>query len=139
MIRNQPDPDRRKWEPDRRGPPGLQPETGYLCQFWPFWTLSGPANCLRQRGPCGKNRPPVAPFWADSLEYRACCRSSVVEHSIGNGEVDSSILSGSTIHLLDLYTFILIDLDWPSNTELNWNHHVTTRSSFAVLPGLSHP
>jgi hypothetical protein len=25
-----------------------------------------------------------------------CCRSSVVEHSIGNGEVDSSILSGST-------------------------------------------
>jgi hypothetical protein len=26
----------------------------------------------------------------------ACCRSSVVEHSIGNGEVDSSILSGST-------------------------------------------
>ena len=27
---------------------------------------------------------------------RACCRSSVVEHSIGNGEVDSSILSGST-------------------------------------------
>ena len=73
------------------------------------------------------------------LEYRACCRSSVVEHSIGNGEVDSSILSGSTIHLLDLYTFILIDLDWPSNTELNWNHHVTTRSSFAVLPGLSHP
>jgi hypothetical protein len=27
----------------------------------------------------------------------ACCRSSVVEHSIGNGEVDSSILSGSTI------------------------------------------
>jgi hypothetical protein len=30
---------------------------------------------------------------------RACCRSSVVEHSIGNGEVDSSILSGSTIYL----------------------------------------
>ncbi len=29
-------------------------------------------------------------------QYRACCRSSVVEHSIGNGEVDSSILSGST-------------------------------------------
>src|SRR3954453_12302551 len=31
------------------------------------------------------------------LDSRACCRSSVVEHSIGNGEVDSSILSGSTI------------------------------------------
>ena len=27
----------------------------------------------------------------------ACCRSSVVEHSLGKGEVDSSILSGSTI------------------------------------------
>src|SRR6201995_51676 len=28
--------------------------------------------------------------------FRACCRSSVVEHSLGKGEVDSSILSGST-------------------------------------------
>jgi hypothetical protein len=27
---------------------------------------------------------------------RPCCRSSVVEHSLGKGEVDSSILSGST-------------------------------------------
>jgi hypothetical protein len=26
----------------------------------------------------------------------------VVEHSIGNGEVDSSILSGSTIHLAEI-------------------------------------
>jgi len=26
----------------------------------------------------------------------------VVEHSIGNGEVDSSILSGSTIHLTEI-------------------------------------
>ena len=42
-------------------------------------------------GPLG--RPPVA---ADSYPS-TCCRSSVVEHSIGNGEVDSSILSGSTI------------------------------------------
>ena len=31
----------------------------------------------------------------------ARCRSSVVEHSIGNGEVDSSILSGSTIFPCD--------------------------------------
>lgn len=42
-------------------------------------------------GPLG--RPLVA---ADSCPS-TCCRSSVVEHSIGNGEVDSSILSGSTI------------------------------------------
>ena len=38
----------------------------------------------------------VAAFWP-ILVSEACCRSSVVEHSIGNGEVDSSILSGSTI------------------------------------------
>jgi hypothetical protein len=30
------------------------------------------------------------------LWFGACCRSSVVEHSLGKGEVDSSILSGST-------------------------------------------
>ena len=40
----------------------------------------------------------VGAFLADS-RIRARCRSSVVEHSIGNGEVDSSILSGSTIFL----------------------------------------
>jgi hypothetical protein len=38
----------------------------------------------------------VGALRADS-RIGACCRSSVVEHSIGNGEVDSSILSGSTI------------------------------------------
>ena len=41
----------------------------------------------------------VGAFLADS-RIRARCRSSVVEHSIGNGEVDSSILSGSTTHSL---------------------------------------
>jgi hypothetical protein len=33
----------------------------------------------------------------------------VVEHSIGNGEVDSSILSGSTIHPTEIVMFLLID------------------------------
>jgi hypothetical protein len=47
-------------------------------------------------GPLG--RPLVA---ADSYPS-TCCRSSVVEHSIGNGEVDSSILSGSTTKPLKL-------------------------------------
>jgi hypothetical protein len=37
----------------------------------------------------------VGPFWPSPVSG-ARCRSSVVEHSIGNGEVDSSILSGST-------------------------------------------
>ena len=46
-------------------------KTGSLCQF-----------------------PRRSPFGTDPAD--SCCRSSVVEHSIGNGEVDSSILSGST-------------------------------------------
>jgi hypothetical protein len=37
-----------------------------------------------------------APFTADSRTSGFRCRSSVVEHFIGNEEVDSSILSGST-------------------------------------------
>ena len=41
---------------------------------------------------------PRLPFSADSLIMsRARCRSSVVEHSLGKGEVVSSILPGSTI------------------------------------------
>jgi hypothetical protein len=72
------------------------PRAGDLYGFCPFWPLPGPAARLRQRGPCGKNRPPAGAFLGPILLYRACCRSSVVEHSIGNGEVDSSILSGST-------------------------------------------
>jgi hypothetical protein len=43
---------------------------------------------------------------ADSVKSGACCRSSVVEHSIGNGEVDSSILSGSTSYLPGYVDFI---------------------------------
>ena len=35
-------------------------------------------------------------------------RSSVVEHSIGNGEAESSILSGGTIYLIELIDFIVI-------------------------------
>ena len=49
------------------------------------------ARTARLRGPLG----PIPPI-------PARCRSSVVEHSIGNGEVDSSILSGSTSLFNDL-------------------------------------
>jgi hypothetical protein len=42
-------------------------------------------GCLRQVTVACVRRDPV------------CCRSSVVEHSLGKGEVESSILSGSTI------------------------------------------
>ncbi len=44
-------------------------------------------GCLRQATVASVRRDPV------------CCRSSVVEHSLGKGEVESSILSGSTISL----------------------------------------
>ena len=36
----------------------------------------------------------------------AGCRSSVVEHSLGKGEVDSSILSGSTSFIKELEWFL---------------------------------
>jgi hypothetical protein len=67
-----------------------------------------------------KRRPALAkpgPLWQGSarlegpfgpiLVIRACCRSSVVEHSIGNGEVDSSILSGSTSFLVKSAFFLI--------------------------------
>ena len=54
---------------------------------------------LRVFRPCGKDRPTLRAFIQADSRIGACCRSSVVEHSIGNGEVDSSILSGSTIFL----------------------------------------
>ena len=47
------------------------------------------------------------------FKARACCRSSVVEHSIGNGEVDSSILSGSTSHPTDKTAIYVIDFAIP--------------------------
>ena len=57
---------------------------------------------FRRQIPCAK-QPPMAriaalfgPF-ARQRPEKASCRSSVVEHSLGKGEVLSSILSGSTI------------------------------------------
>ena len=77
---------------------------------------------LHRRTPYGKDRPPLRtfdPIHAHPVFSRPCpgilgvlvslafrCRSSVVEHSIGNGEVDSSILSGSTIQLAVNVDFI---------------------------------
>jgi hypothetical protein len=72
---------------------------GSSVDFRPFWLCRAPAGRLHQRRPCGKDRPL---WWAPRGRFSLlqvtgqCCRSSVVEHSIGNGEVDSSILSGST-------------------------------------------
>ena len=49
--------------------------------------------------PCGKRRPHCAKGLGPTAQKR--CRSSVVEHSLGKGEVESSILSGSTICPID--------------------------------------
>ena len=68
--------------------------------FTPVWDPSGAIPTLRQRRAYGTHRRASrGPSAADShcrKPRRHCCRSSVVEHSLGKGEVDSSILSGST-------------------------------------------
>jgi hypothetical protein len=67
---------------------------GVLGPFRPCRALAPEGSLWQEPAAC---RGPLGPI----LLIRACCRSSVVEHSIGNGEVDSSILSGSTIHPTD--------------------------------------
>ena len=59
------------------------------------WSSQG--ACLRHVGPCGKDRSARAPFPIGRFSHPAWrCRSSVVEHPLGKGEVVSSILTGST-------------------------------------------
>ena len=66
-------------------------------------------------------RPNRVPFLLYVLVDRlvriasACCRSSVVEHSLGKGEVESSIPSGSTIGpTVGLFMFRAADRSQPS-------------------------
>ena len=66
-------------------------------RFLPILGPSGPARVLAPEGSLWQEPAACGGLLGRFPEYRACCRSSVVEHSIGNGEVDSSILSGSTI------------------------------------------
>src|SRR5690349_3359706 len=56
-----------------------------------------PNPALAWRGALWQRTPTCRGLHGRFWQPRVCCRSSVVEHSIGNGEVDSSILSGSTI------------------------------------------
>jgi hypothetical protein len=62
----------------------------FSCLPCPIMTV-----CLRQNPPYGKDR---RAFWrfSHAASRHACCRSSVVEHPLGKGEVVSSILTGST-------------------------------------------
>jgi hypothetical protein len=60
---------------------------------------------LVHRTKAGGALAPIPPIWQGTARRAAGfpwpaarrCRSSVVEHSLGKGEVDSSILSGSTM------------------------------------------
>jgi hypothetical protein len=90
--------------PLRAGLVGANPEwPGAHCSSTGWAPARGEAR-LRAHRRCGKDRPAFNSVWrstcaagaADGDGLKACCRSSVVEHSLGKGEVDSSILSGST-------------------------------------------
>jgi hypothetical protein len=89
-------PFRRKFGNRIRGGTGIcRPSWPILPQFGAIPGLSRP--CASEVIVAHIAAPDGAPR-ADSFRVspRACCRSSVVEHSLGKGEVDSSILSGST-------------------------------------------
>jgi hypothetical protein len=61
-----------------------------------FEGLADPSRACAYGGLVARIGPLCRGPFGPILVSGACCRSSVVEHSIGNGEVDSSILSGST-------------------------------------------
>ena len=65
-----------------------------------FEGLAAPSRACACGGLVARIGPLCRGPFGPILVSGACCRSSVVEHSIGNGEVDSSILSGSTIVFL---------------------------------------
>jgi hypothetical protein len=70
---------------------------------------------------------------------RACCRSSVVEHSIGNGEVDSSILSGSTILPAGDVDFIGTSVLSATQTMVSLNCSMSKRARSSILNSRSRP
>src|SRR3981081_4670721 len=72
------------------------------CRFLAILGPFRPRRVLAPEGSLWQEPAACRGLLGPILTYRACCRSSVVEHSIGNGEVDSSILSGSTIQLIEL-------------------------------------
>jgi hypothetical protein len=61
----------------------------------------------------GRSRVPFRPILVMS---RACCRSSVVEHSLGKGEVVSSILPGSTSYAAKSMPLQMVQQQWTPGT-----------------------
>ena len=68
------------------------------------------------------------------VDGRACCRSSVVEHSLGKGEVESSIPSGSTIPKLLFLLGILLQPQALSIVGLS--HGASSRARGPWIGGL---
>jgi hypothetical protein len=56
----------------------------------------------------------------------------VVEHSIGNGEVDSSILSGSTSHPMGDVDFIEISVLRATQTMVSLNRSMSKRARSSI-------
>ena len=69
--------------------------------------LVGTDRRLRRCGPYGKDRRIRGRIPSLFASGPPSCRSSVVEHSLGKGEVVSSILTGST-----RYSRKLMTLSW---------------------------
>src|SRR5258708_32286288 len=67
----------------------------------------------------------AGPFWPSPVSG-ARCRSSVVEHSIGNGEVDSSILSGSTSFHVDNISKKTVGTSQLKLLDINVSRNLTT-------------
>ena len=108
-------------------PSGLAPDRRWschldqICQSWIQNRIEESARSYRQTGGVPNQNPQVNGSCDTSMQISPCyrclpvaisapfrdvapqaanrrrCRSSVVEHSLGKGEVESSILSGSTI------------------------------------------
>ena len=64
-------------------------------------------KCGRGRSKASRRLAMPSLLWQEAERFDprpGCCSSSVVEHSLGKGEVESSILSCSTINSPDLLT-----------------------------------
>jgi hypothetical protein len=63
----------------------------------------------RGRGNASRRLAMPSLLWQEAERFHPrprCCSSSVVEHSLGKGEVESSILSCSTINSFELSTVL---------------------------------
>jgi len=65
----------------------------------------GPRRTLLRQRAYGISAPAKAPFICCGAAFWRCCRSSVVEHSLGKGEVVCSIHTGSTTKPQEIWAF----------------------------------